>query len=203
MHILIWLYGWTHSSRSMVWLCNKCLQVCISCLPTYELHISLLVVAWERRHNVTLSYAKNIIYLERREKTYTINVLARIHEYHKGETWESYKGISEFYLKICKNSRIKVDQRTRDIVLDLTILSFNYSRLEWQLQAPWWKVIWVSLKVRIVHSKLKKSSCLNACVLLRRESIVATSNPSLSLSLLSDEQRVSLGELLTVDKYQF
>jgi hypothetical protein len=40
----------------------------------------------ERRHNVTLPYAKNTIYLEIREKAYTINALARIHEYHKRET---------------------------------------------------------------------------------------------------------------------
>jgi hypothetical protein len=59
------------------------------------------------------------------------------------------------------------------------------------------------LKVMIVHSNLEESSCLNTCVLLRRESIVATPDPSLSLSLLKDEQRVSLGELLTVDKCQF
>jgi hypothetical protein len=85
----------------------------------------------ERMHNVTLPYAKNTIYLERREKTYTINVLARIHEYHKGRHTPLM-----FYLKICKNSRIKVDQRTRDIVLDLTVLSFNYSRPESRLQAP-------------------------------------------------------------------
>jgi hypothetical protein len=51
-------------------------------------------------------------------------------------------------------------------------------------------------KSRIVHSKPKKSSCLNACVLLRRESIVVTPDPSLSLSLLRDEQRVSLGEFV-------
>jgi len=38
------------------------------------------------------------------------------------------KGISEFYLKICKNSRAIVNQRTRDMALDLTVLSFNYSR---------------------------------------------------------------------------
>jgi hypothetical protein len=63
-------------------------------------------------------------------------------------------------------------------------------------KAPWWKVIWVSLKVRIVHSNPEKSSCLNTCVLLRRESIVATRDPSLSLSLLRDEQRVSLGEFV-------
>jgi hypothetical protein len=40
---------------------------------------------------------------------------------------------------------------------------------------------------RIVHSNLEKSSCLNTCVLLRRESIVAILNPSPSLSLLRDE----------------
>jgi hypothetical protein len=57
--------------------------------------------------------------------------------------------------------------------------------------------------IRIVHSNPEENSCLNACVLLRRESIVATLDPSLSLSLLRDEQRVSLGELLMVDKYHF
>jgi hypothetical protein len=45
-------------------------------------------------------------------------------------------------------------------------------------------------EVRIVCSNPKESSCLNACVLLRHESI------SLSLSLLRDEQRVSLGEFV-------
>jgi hypothetical protein len=58
-------------------------------------------------------------------------------------------------------------------------------------------------EIRLVHSNAEESSCLNACVLLRHESIVATLDPSLSLSLLRDEQRVSLGELLTVDKCQF
>jgi hypothetical protein len=51
-------------------------------------------------------------------------------------------------------------------------------------------------EVRIVRSNPNESSCLNACVLLRRKSIVATFNPSLSLSLLRDEQRVSLGEFV-------
>jgi hypothetical protein len=51
-------------------------------------------------------------------------------------------------------------------------------------------------EVRIVRSKPEKSSYLNACVLLRRESIVATLDSSLSLSLLRDEQRVSLGEFI-------
>jgi hypothetical protein len=51
-------------------------------------------------------------------------------------------------------------------------------------------------EVRIFCSNLEESSCLNACVLLRHESIVATLDPSLSLSLLRDEQRVSLGEFV-------
>jgi hypothetical protein len=51
-------------------------------------------------------------------------------------------------------------------------------------------------EVRIVRSNLEESSCLNACVLLRRENIVATLDLSLSLSLLRDEQRVSLGEFV-------
>jgi hypothetical protein len=37
----------------------------------------------ERRHNVTLPYAKNTTYLERREKAYTINALVKIHKYNK------------------------------------------------------------------------------------------------------------------------
>jgi hypothetical protein len=48
----------------------------------------------------------------------------------------------------------------------------------------------------MVHSNLEESPCLNTCVLVRRESIVATPDPSLSLSLLRDEQKVSLGEFV-------
>jgi hypothetical protein len=65
------------------------------------------------------------------------------------------------------------------------------------------KVIWVSLKVRIVYSNLKRNSSLNTCVLLRCESIEATPGPLLSLALLRDEQRLSLGELLTVVNYNY
>ena len=46
----------------------------------------------------------------------------------KRELRESYKESLSFILKICKNSRAIVDQRTRDMALDLTILSFNCSR---------------------------------------------------------------------------
>ena len=53
------------------------------------------------------------------------------------------------------------------------------------------KVIWVSLKVRIVYSNLEENSCLNACVLLRSENIKETTNPLLSLALLRDKQRLS------------
>jgi hypothetical protein len=61
----------------------------------------------------------------------------------------------------------------------------------------------VSLKVRIVYSNLEGNSYLNACVLLRRESIEATPDPLLSLALLRDEQRLSLGELLTIVNYNY
>jgi hypothetical protein len=50
--------------------------------------------------------------------------------------------------------------------------------------------------IRIVHSNLEESFCLNACVPIRCESIVATPDPSLSLSLLRDKQKVSLGDFV-------
>ena len=46
----------------------------------------------------------------------------------KRELRESYKEYLSFILKICKNSKAIVHQRTRHMVLDLTILSFNCSR---------------------------------------------------------------------------
>ena len=54
----------------------------------------------------------------------------------------------------------------------------------------------MSLKVRSVHSNPEENSCLNACVLLRRENIVETPDPLLSSALLRDEQRLSLGEFV-------
>jgi hypothetical protein len=50
--------------------------------------------------------------------------------------------------------------------------------------------------IKIVHSNPEESSCLNVWAPIRRESIVATPDPSLSLSLLKDEQKVSLGEFV-------
>ena len=54
----------------------------------------------------------------------------------------------------------------------------------------------MSLKVRSIYSNPKDNFCLKACVLLRSENIDATPNPLLSLALLRDEQRLSLGEFV-------
>jgi hypothetical protein len=64
--------------------------------------------------------------------------LVRIQKYHRGETWEGHTQESlSFIWKSCKTSRIIVDQRAWDMALDSTVLSFNYSRPKWRLQAPW------------------------------------------------------------------
>jgi hypothetical protein len=143
------------------------LQVCPSFLPTYELHISLS---------------------GRKRKRYNIFIaLVRIHKYHiYSDLRVSYNRSSEFYFKNLKNSRTMVEQRAWDIVLDLIILSFNCLRLKWRLRSPMVEDIGVSLKVRSVYSNSEENSWLNACVLLRHESIVATPNPLISLALLRD-----------------
>ena len=55
------------------------------------------------------------------------------------------------------------------------------------------KVIWVSLKVRLVYSNPEENSCLNACVLLRSESIDATPNPFTEFSFPKGLAKVKLG----------
>ena len=45
------------------------------------------------------------------------------------------------------------------------------------------KVIWVSLKVRSIYFNPDENSCLNACVLLRSESIEVTPDPFYSESI--------------------
>jgi hypothetical protein len=57
--------------------------------------------------------------------------------------------------------------------------------------------------VEIVYTNLEESPYLNIGVLVRCGSIATTPNPLLSLSLLRDEQMVSLGSLLMVDKSSF
>jgi hypothetical protein len=52
------------------------------------------------------------------------------------------------------------------------------------------------LKVRPVYSNPEENSYLNTCVLLRSEHIEVTPDPLLSLALLRDKQRLSLGEFV-------
>ena len=93
------------------------LQVCPSFLPTYELHISLSSRK-RKRHNIIIA-------------------LVRIHKYHiYWETWECRTmEFLSFILKTYKNFVTMVDQRTWDIVIDLIVLSFNYSRPKWRLRS--------------------------------------------------------------------
>jgi hypothetical protein len=68
------------------------LQVCSSILPTYELHINLS----SRKKKATTNYA-----------------LVRIQKYHiQRDLRVSYKGISEFYLKTYKTSRMMVKKKS-------------------------------------------------------------------------------------------
>ena len=57
-------------------------------------------------------------------------------------------------------------------------------------------MIRVSLKVRSILSNLEENFLFNACVLLRSENTDTTPDPLLSLVLLSDVQRLSLGEFV-------
>ena len=126
------------------------LQVCSSFIPTYELHISFSCRKRKKGHNIFIAFG---------EAPQIPHILRDLRV--------SYNGSSEFYFENYKNSRIMVEQRTWDIVLDLIVLSFNCSRPKWRLKAPWLKVIWVSLKVRSMNFNPEENSCLNACVLLR------------------------------------
>ena len=58
------------------------------------------------------------------------------------------------------------------------------------------KVIWVTLKVRSVYSNPEESSCLNAYVLLRSESIDATLDPFTEFSFAKRLAKVKLGEFI-------
>ena len=55
------------------------------------------------------------------------------------------------------------------------------------------KVIWVSLKVRLVHSDPEENSCLNACVLLRSENIDTAPDPFTEFSFAKGLAKVKLG----------
>ena len=49
------------------------------------------------------------------------------------------------------------------------------------------------MKVRSVYSNPKENSCLNACLLLRSESIVATPDPFAKFSFAQGLAKVKLG----------
>ena len=135
--------------------CKYVLKVCSNFFPTYELHISLSGRKKKTKHLYCLGEDPQILHILRDLRV-------------------SYNGISEFYFgnlsKLWNNGWTKNLRQ----VLDLIFLSFNYSRSKWRLRSP--KVeanIWVSLKVRSVHSNLEENFGLNACVLLKSESIDA------------------------------
>ena len=54
----------------------------------------------------------------------------------------------------------------------------------------------MSLKVKSVYSNLEENSCLNACVLLRSESINATPDPFTEFSFAKGLAKVKLGEFV-------
>ena len=58
------------------------------------------------------------------------------------------------------------------------------------------KVIWVSLKVRSVHSNPEENFCLNTYVLLRSENIDATPDPFTEFSFAKGLTKVKLGEFV-------
>jgi hypothetical protein len=172
------------------------MQYMFCCLPTYELHISLLEVWWEREGIMLLCYQKYHIFWEERKG---------IHHKCLGEDPEipqrrdlegSYIGISEFYFenfaKLQNNSWSK--SLKHGAWLDHSI--FQLLKTQVTATSPIVEGNMSEFFIRIVHSNLEESSCLNACVLVSRESIVATPDPSLSLSLLWDAQKVSLGEFV-------
>ena len=55
------------------------------------------------------------------------------------------------------------------------------------------KVIWGSSKVRSIYFNPEENSCLNACVLLRSESIDATPDPFTEFSFAKGLAKVKLG----------
>jgi hypothetical protein len=92
----------TRFSRSMVSLYDICcLSMYMLFLSTYELHISLLVVGWEREGTmIILPWSKNTTYFERREKAKHHCCLGEDPEIPHIERLErSYKVNSEFYFE--------------------------------------------------------------------------------------------------------
>jgi hypothetical protein len=84
----------------------------------------------ERRHDATLPFSKNTPYPERKREGKTPSMPSKG---SRNTTYERPKRVVQkeslsFILKIYKNYRMKVGRRTRDAVLDLIVLFFNYSK---------------------------------------------------------------------------
>jgi hypothetical protein len=172
------------------------MQYMFRCLPTYELHISLLEEGWEREGIMLLCYQKYHIFWEERKGIHH-NFLGEDPEIPQRRDLEgSYIGISQFYFeniaKLQNNSWSK--SLKHGAWLDRSV--FQLLKTQVTATSPMVEGNMSEFFIRIVHSNPEESSCLNACVPVRHESIVATPDPSLSLSLLRDEQKVSLGEFV-------
>jgi hypothetical protein len=165
-------------------------------LPTYELHISLLEVGWEREGIMLLCYQKYHIFWEERKGIHH-NCLGEDPEIPQRRDLEgSYIGISEFYFE--NLAKLRNNSWSKSLKHSAWFDHSVFQLLKTQVMAtsPMVEGNLSEFFIRIVHSNPEESSCLNACVPIRCESIVATPDPSLSLSLLRDEQKVSLGEFV-------
>ena len=130
-----WFDCMTSPSWSMVGLGNICIasmsELFLSHLWTPHNFTSYRVR--ERRHNVTLPYVKKY-QIRGRQKAKHNCCLGKDPQIPQMRDWEGHtKESLSFIWKSYKNSGMKVDRRTRDIVLDMTILSFNCSRPKWRI----------------------------------------------------------------------
>jgi hypothetical protein len=182
----------THSFESIVLI----MQYMFRYLITYELHKSLLEVGWEKEGIMLLCYQKYHIFWAERKGIHH-NCLGEDPEIPQRRDLEgSYIGISEFYFenlaKLQNNSWSK--SLKHGAWLDRSL--FQLLKTQVMATRPMVEGNMSEFFIRIVHSNPEESSCLNAWVLVRHESIIATLDPSLSLSLLRDKQKVSLGEFV-------
>jgi hypothetical protein len=117
MHILIWLYDFTLFG-SIVWLYNIWSASMLFLIIATPISSTIRLSCRKRRHNIIIA-------------------LVRIHKYHiYWEIWEYHtiKALSFIYENL-QNSRIIVEQRPWDIVLDLIVLSLNCSRPKWKFKS--------------------------------------------------------------------
>ena len=80
-------------------------------------------------------------------------------------------------------------------MLDLIVLSFNCLRPKRRLGSPLVEGNMGKFTVRSVYSNSEENSYLNACVLLRSESITATPDPFAKFSFAKGLAKVKLGRV--------